>query len=386
MGFFSVRIPDARLGNEFSILIGPDGTGIYRELTEEFNRRTSGAHVTLVEGPPSTNGREDMYAASFLSGESAYDIVLCDVVWTAKFAAAGWLLDLTTYLSEENAGDFLNADLEAGKYQGRLYRIPAYTDAGLLFYRKDLVADPPKTFDELISLARRYQTTERWGFLWQGKQYEGLVAVFLEVLWGHGGEWIDSKTREVLLDRAEAADALLFLKETIGEISPPGVTTYMEEDTRLLFQNGRSVFLRNWPYVWTLLRESAPPMAERVAFSSMVGTAFNAGTSALGGWGYALSSFCPEPEKAWAFVKFMTRPEQMKRIQRKTGLIPARVDLLPAEYLAVARNVRTRPLIPEYAQASDILQRWLSAALTGRISCKEALEKAAGETRALLKK
>ncbi len=386
MGFFSVRIPDARLGSELSLLIGPDGTGIYRELTEEFNSRTSGAHVTLVEGPPSTNGREDMYAASFLSGDSAYDIVLCDVVWTAKFAAAGWLLDLTTFLSEEDAGNFLNADLEAGKYQGRLYRIPAYTDSGLLFYRKDLVADPPKTFEELISLARRYQTRERWGFLWQGKQYEGLVPVFLEVLWGHGGEWIDSKTREVLLARAEAVDALLFLKNTIGGISPPGVTTYMEEDTRLLFQNGRSVFLRNWPYVWALLRESAPSMAERVAFSSMVGTAFNPGTSALGGWGYALSNFCPEPEKAWAFVKFMTRPEQMKRIQQKTGLIPARLDLLPAEYLAVARNVRTRPLIPEYAQASDILQRWLSAALTGRISCEEALEKAAGETRALLKK
>ena len=386
MAFFSVRIPDARHGSELSVLIGPDGTGIYGELTEEFNRQTSGAHVILVEGPPSTNGREDLYSTSFLSGDSAYDIVLCDVVWTAKFAAAGWLLDLTTYLSEEDAGNFLNADLEAGKYAGRLYRVPAYTDAGLLYYRKDLIAKPPKTFEELISLARKHQTKDRWGFLWQGKQYEGLVAVFLEVLWGHGGEWINATTREVLLDSADAVDALHFLKNTIGEISPPGVTTYMEEDTRLLFQNGRAVFLRNWPYVWTLLRQSAPSMAERVAFTSMVGTSHNPGTSTLGGWGYAISSFCPEPEKAWAFVEFMTRAEQMKRIQQKTGLIPVRVDLLPAEYLTVTGNVRTRPRIPEYAQASDILQRWLSAALTGRVSCEKALAKAASETRALLKR
>ena len=386
MAFFSVRIPDARHGSELSVLIGPDGTGIYGELTEEFNRQTSGAHVILVEGPPSTNGREDLYSTSFLSGDSAYDIVLCDVVWTAKFAAAGWLLDLTTYLSEEDAGNFLNADLEAGKYAGRLYRVPAYTDAGLLYYRKDLIAKPPKTFEELISLARKHQTKDRWGFLWQGKQYEGLVAVFLEVLWGHGGEWINATTREVLLDSADAVDALQFLKNTIGEISPPGVTTYMEEDTRLLFQNGRAVFLRNWPYVWTLLRQSAPSMAERVAFTSMVGTSHNPGTSTLGGWGYAISSFCPEPEKAWAFVEFMTRAEQMKRIQQKTGLTPVRVDLLPAEYLTVTGNVRTRPRIPEYAQASDILQRWLSAALTGRVSCEKALAKAASETRALLKR
>lgn len=386
MAFFSVRIPDARHGSELSVLIGPDGTGIYGELTEEFNRQTPGAHVILVEGPPSTNGREDLYSTSFLSGDSAYDIVLCDVVWTAKFAAAGWLLDLTTYLSEEDAGNFLNADLEAGKYAGRLYRVPAYTDAGLLYYRKDLIAKPPKTFEELISLARKHQTKDRWGFLWQGKQYEGLVAVFLEVLWGHGGEWINATTREVLLDSADAVDALQFLKNTIGEISPPGVTTYMEEDTRLLFQNGRAVFLRNWPYVWTLLRQSAPSMAERVAFTSMVGTSHNPGTSTLGGWGYAISSFCPEPEKAWAFVEFMTRAEQMKRIQQKTGLTPVRVDLLPAEYLTVTGNVRTRPRIPEYAQASDILQRWLSAALTGRVSCEKALAKAASETRALLKR
>jgi multiple sugar transport system substrate-binding protein len=386
LGIFSIRTPGSRDGSELSILIEPDGTGIYHELTAEFNGQAPGTHVSLVEGPPSTNGREDLYSTSFLSGKSAYDIVLCDVVWTAKFAAAGWLLDLSAYLSGEEAKEFLEADLEAGRFQGRLYRVPAYTDAGLLYYRKDLVAEPPKTFQNLIAQARRHQTKERWGFLWQGKQYEGLVTVFLEVLWGYGGEWIDSDTRQVFLDRSEAVDALRFLKSTVGGISPPGVTTYMEEDTRLLFQNGRAVFLRNWPYVWTLLQRDAPSMAERAAYTSTVGTSAHPGTSTLGGWGYAVSSFCREPEKAWAFIEFMTRPEQLRRIQRKTGLIPARKKLLPGEYLNATRNVRARPLIPEYAQASDILQRWLSAALTGRVSCEKALKKAAGETRALLKR
>src|SRR6185436_3979632 len=122
----------------------------------------------------------------------------------------------------------------------RLYRVPAYTDAGVLYYRKDLVAHPPETFEELEVDARRLTNSDRWGFLWQGKQYEGLVTAFLEVLWGYGGDWIDAESREVLLDRPEAVQALTFLTRTVGTISPPAVTTYIEEDTRILFQGGRA--------------------------------------------------------------------------------------------------------------------------------------------------
>ena len=127
-----------------------------------------------------------------------------------KFAAGGWLLDLTNRVSQTEIDDYLAADLQAGMYQGRLYRIPAFTDAGILYYRKDLVAEPPATFDELVALSRKFQSPERYGFLWQGKQYEGLITVYLETLWGFGGDWIDRQTGEVLLDRPEALHALEF--------------------------------------------------------------------------------------------------------------------------------------------------------------------------------
>src|SRR5262249_19653778 len=156
---------------------------------------------------------------------------------------------------------YLRADFRAGTYRDRLYRIPAFTDAGVLYYRKDLVSPPPQTFDDLLMLANKYKTNDRWGFLWQGKQYEGLVTVYLEVLWGFGGDWIVADTHEVLLDRPEALRALEFLLKTIGFISPAGITTYTEEETRTLFQNGQSVFLRNWPYVWTLVNEPASKVA-----------------------------------------------------------------------------------------------------------------------------
>ncbi len=381
---FSLRAPPSRHSGELSILMEPDGTGIWGKLVSEFNSQTRNVRVRIVEGPPATNAREDLYSTSFLSGSASFDIVYCDVIWVAKFAAAGWLKDLTSLLSPEDREDFLPAELKAGSFRGKLYRIPAFTDAGLLYYRKDLVPVPPKTFGDLVKESRKNQTKERWGFLWQGKQYEGLITAFLEVLWGFGGEWIDPEKRQTYIDGPEAVEALNFLKNTIGSISPPGVTGYIEEDTRLLFQSGRAVFLRNWPYVLTLMQRSNAPVMGNVAYTTMVHAPDRPGAATLGGWGFAISSYCLNPEEAWKFVEFMTRRERLVQVQRSMGRIPSRKSLLPADFLPVAERARMRPPIPEYAQASDILQRWISAALTGRVSSEKALRETARETRLLL--
>jgi multiple sugar transport system substrate-binding protein len=369
--------------NELSILMEPDGTGVWREIIDRFNAAHSGPPVRLVEGPAATNTREDMYATAFLAGESGHDIVYCDVVWVPKFAAAGWLLDLTDRVAPDDREDFLQADLDAGTYNGRIYRIPAFTDAGLLYYRSDLVKQPPRSFEELLMTASSLQTDTRWGYVWQGKQYEGLVTNYLEILWGHGGEWI-TPDRQVYLDRPEALDALLFMKSTIGSISPPGVTTYIEDDTRNLFQSGRSVFLRNWLYVSRLVDLSQSEVKGRIGFVPMPHAPGSSSAASLGGWGFAISSRSPNPEAAWTFVRFVTSPEQLKLVQSRVGRVPARKSLVPLQFQQIVANARPRPPIPEYAQASDILQRRLSAALAGAEDPREALLAASRETRALL--
>jgi multiple sugar transport system substrate-binding protein len=379
----SLRGP-GRVGSDLSLLMEPDGTGVWNDLISQFQELNPGVRVRLVEGPPATNTREDLYSASFLSGADGYDIVYCDVIWVPKFAAAGWLLDLTGRPTVEDTRDYLPVDFRAGWYQNRLYRIPAFTDAGVLYYRKDLMPRPPATFDDLVSFSKQYMSSDRSGWLWQGKQYEGLVTVFLEVLWGFGGDWIDAEKREVLIDRPEALQALEFLKETVGTISPPAVTTYIEEETRNLFQNGRSVFLRNWPYVWTLMKESPLRIEDRVGVAPMVRAPGHNSAATLGGWGFAISKFTESPEAAWQFVKFITEAEQLRQVQLRMGRIPARRSLVPPEFAPIFDSARMRPPIPEYAQASDILQRWLSAAITLRVDSRDALREAARETRALL--
>jgi len=339
----------------------PDGTGVWHSLIDEFQDLHPAVRVRLIEGPAPTNTREDMYSTSFLSGTTGYDIVYSDVIWTPKFAAAGWLLDLTGRLTPADTDDFLPVALNAGSYKGRLYRIPAFTDAGVLYYRKDLVPQPPETFDELVRFSNQFRTGERWGFLWQGKQYEGLVTVYLEMLWGHGGDWIDAETREVFLDRPEALQALEFLKQTIGTISPPAVTTYIEEDTRNLFQNGRAVFLRNWPYVWTLMKESPMRAEDRVGMAPVVHAPGIRGAATLGGWGFAISRYTRNPEAAWQFVEFLTRPEQLMKVQSRMGRIPARKSLVPPEFASIRSTYRgAGPESPSPLRWPTV-KRWIPA-------------------------
>ena len=379
----SFRTPRFSSENELSVLMEPDGTGVWRELIAAFNESHPNRPVRLVEGPPATNTREDMYSTAFLGGRSSYDIVYCDVIWVPKFAAAGWLLDLSDRLSPDDRVDFLDADIQAGTYQGGLYRIPAFTDAGVLYYRSDLIAQAPQTFEEFLEAASIPRDDNQWGFVWQGKQYEGLVTNYLEILWGYGGDWINAD-RQVLLESPEALQALRFLKSAVGTISPPGVTTYTEEDTRTIFQNGRAIFLRNWLYVWSLVGRPESDVRGRVGFVPMVHAPGKSSAASLGGWGFAVSRLSPNREAAWEFVKFITGPEQLRAVSARTGLIPARSSLVPEQFRAIVRSARPRPPIPEYAPASDILQRWLSAALSGAVEPEEALHSAARETRALL--
>jgi len=368
--------------SELSLLTEPDGTGVWHRLVDRFNQGHPAIPVRLVEGPAATDTRQDMYSTAFLAGSGGYDIVYCDVIWVPKFAAAGWLLDISNQWNSGERDEFLTADIEAGTYKGRLYRIPAFADAGLLYYRTDLVPSPPATFEDLFRLASLTQREGRWGFVWQGKQYEGLVANFLEVLWGFGGDWITDDGR-VLVDAPEGIAALRFLVKTIGSISPPGVTTYMEEDTRSIFQSGRAVFMRNWFYAAAAMDQSKSTVRGHVGFVPMVHAA-GSSAATLGGWGFAISSRTPHPDAAVDFVKFMTAPEQMIELLKTSGYIPARKSLVPPEFRTVLEHARFRPRIPEYAQASDILQRWVSAALSGSISPENALTHAAKETRVLL--
>ena len=373
-------------------------------LVQEFNQKHPNINLEVIEAPNASNQVEDLYTSSFLLGESPYDLVYMDVVWTYKFAAAGWLLPLEDRISDSELNQFLDGDVAGGKYKDSLYRMPFRSDAGMLYYRTDLLEQagkqPPNTFAELIEIARDIQARGNieWGYLWQGKQYEGLAAMFVEILEGYGGFWVNPETLEVGLDRENAIAAVQFLRSTIAEkVSPPGVTTYIEPDTHRLFINGKSLFLRNWPYVFALASQENSPIRGKFAIKPMVSAPGENSGACQGGWGFGIAKTSPHPEAAWEVIKFFSSKEIQKKYVLNTGYVPSRRALfndseIVAKYphypelLKVVENSALRPPIAQYAQASDILQRYLSAALTDTMPVEKAMTAAASETRRLLAK
>lgn len=385
-----------------AVLVPASERPFWAPIARSFEVSRPGVRVDLVEGPNATDLRENLYTVALLARDESFDLVYMDVTWTPKFAAAGWLVALDSVFSRDDLDELIPAAVEAGRYAGLLYRIPVRTDLGLLYYRKDWLAqagfDPPQTFEDLARIARALQSPpERWGFVWQGSQYEGLVCVFLEVLRGHQGFWVDPGTLEVGLDQAPARAALEFLRSARGDhpFSPRGVTTYKEEESRRLFQEGRAVFLRNWFYVWRLAQGAGSPIAGKIGVQPMVGLRSAEGAGTLGGWGLAVSRFGRHRPLAYEFIRHAMSLESQRALCAPTGYAPARreayhdAELLAANPLLgelqdMLQKAVSRPAIPRYALASDILQRQLSASLAGLVSADEALAAAARETRLLL--
>ena len=371
-------------------------------IVEDFNQENPDIRLEIVEAPNDTNQVEDLYTSAFLLGDSPYDLVYMDIVWTPKFAAAGWLKDLSDRVSQEELDQFLDGDVNGGRYEDGLYRMPFRSDGGMLYYRTDWLQEagyePPETFTELMEISQGLQDEgyTPWGYAWQGKQYEGLSAMFVEILAGFDAFWVDPDTLEVGLDQPNAIEAVKFLRDTINEgVSPPGVTTYSEEPTRRLFQNGETAFLRNWPYVYGLASES--DIAGNFAIKPMPHAPNGRSGACQGGWGMGIAETTDHPDAAWRVVEYFSRAETQKKYALKTGYVPSRRKLfqdpelvekysyLP-ELLNVIENAVLRPPIAQYSQASDILQRYLSAAISKTMSAEEAMNAAARETRLLLKR
>ena len=371
-------------------------------LEQEFEAQNPDIDLDMIRGPNATDAVENLYTTSFLLGDSPYDIVYADVVWIPKFAAAGWLMDLSDRVSEEDLSAFLDADVRAGRYRGGFYRMPFRSDMGMLYYRTDLLQqaglEPPETFAELqqASQTLQEQGLVPWGFSWQGKQYEGLATVFVEVIAGYGGFWVNPDTLEVGLDTPAGYQAVEFLRELIAQdITPAGVTNYIEEDALRLFENGNAAFMRNWPYAWAQVNRAEATVQGKVGLKPMVHAPDENAAACLGGWGFAISKTAAHPDEAWRVVEFLTSRESQKKFALEYSYVPSRRDLFTEpeilakydhyqELLEVANNTVPRPPVGQYAQISDILQRYLSAALTDQMSAEDAMNAAAGETRRVL--
>lgn len=374
----------------------------FNRLLDEFEARNPGISVRDEILPASTDEQHQFYVVNLEGKSPDFDVLSMDVIWVPEFARAGWLTDLSGLVGPEEREDFFPGPMKAVTYRDKIWAVPWYIDAGVLYYRKDLLEkhgfSPPRLWSELVSTA---QSIQRWepgiyGFIWQGKQYEGLVCNILEYFWSNGGDIF--RGGEVVIASRENIAALEFIRALIVEhrVTPPLVLTAIEEPTRHLFGGGKALFMRNWPYAWNIFEQEDSPVRGKVGVAPMPSFPGGESASTLGGWQLGLNRYAKNPDAARKLIRFLTRSDSQKILALTLGYKPTRRSLYADEELRAAQPfiaglydvfmaARPRPVTPYYMMITQVMQPEFSAAVSGIKTAAEALGSAGRQIEHILK-
>jgi trehalose/maltose transport system substrate-binding protein len=377
-----------------------------KKLTEQWAAKT-GNKVKMFAVPPNTSDILALFRQQFSAKSAELDVVMVDVVWPGMIKND--LVDLTQ-AAKDVQKDHFPAIIANNTIDGKLLAMPWFTDAGLLYYRKDLLekyqAKVPTTWEELTATAQKVQDGERAsgnknmnGYVFQGKATESLTCNALEWVSSYkdGGTIVD-KTGKITINNPQAAKALDMAAGWIGTISPQGVLNYGEEDARGVFQNGDAVFMRNWPYAWALVNGSDPKQASKVKGNVGIVPLPKAGadgssTATLGGWQLGVSQYSKNQAAAIDLVMYLTS----KEVQKQRAIEGAYNPTIPALYtdadiltknpffkdlLQVFENAVARPSTAtgeKYNEVSNAFWDSASSVISGKAKGAEALSKLEGD-------
>ena len=303
-----------------------------------------------------------------------------DVIWTAEYAAQGWLKDVSDYISQ-NGDKFIKSTVDTTELRGQELGRPVQLQRGL-----HLLPHRP-------GRARRRRTGSRStrrpqdnnGIVYQGFRYEGLTVNFLELLYSKGGSIVSDDGKKATADSQEVKDVLKFMADGIKDgAAPKAVTTYKEEESRRAFESGNATFMRNWPYAYALGKESK--IGDKFDIATFPGFSGQEGAGVLGGYNLGISAYSKNPEGSLAFIEFATKPDQQKIMATEASLPPttsatyddpAVKKAMPfaAELKTAIEQAKPRPVSPVYPQISEAVYNNVYDALQGNASPDEAASK-----------
>jgi multiple sugar transport system substrate-binding protein len=373
------KVGQAKASGNVTWCIGKDTSGAFGTVIDAFNKANPDANVKLLELPEDA-GEQRRLQIQRLQAESAEcDVLGMDVIWTAEYAAQGWLLDVSDFISE-NGDKFIESTVDTTEYEGKNWAVPFNSNAGFIYYRTDEVDAAPEDWEGLYE-----QAAQGNGVVYQGFRYEGLTVNFLELLYSAGASVLSEDGQEATADSQEVRDVLKFMADGIkNEAAPKAVTTYKEEESRRAFESGNATFMRNWPYAYALGKDS--DIADDFDIANFPGYGGNEGAGVLGGYDLAISAYSKNPEGSLAFIEFATDTEQQKLMAIEASLPPTLTavydDPEVKKAMPFAEELRTaieqaqpRPVSPVYPQISEAIYNNVFAALQGDMSPDEAATK-----------
>lgn len=372
-----------------------DQTELCREQAELWAAQT-GNRVEVLPSIPGSDDRLAIYQQQLTAGSTEIDVYQIENIWPALLA--DFFVDLNEFLPSGYTDEFFPSMIANDTVDGRLISLPWYGDAGLLYYRTDLLEQygfdaPPATWTELEEMAATIQAGERaagnasfWGFVWQGAPYEGLTCDALEWIYSFDGGTIIDAEGAITVNNAAAAAALDMAAGWIGTITPPGVTGYREEESRGIWQAGNAAFMRNWPYAFALGNSADSPIRDRFDVTVLPAGPDGTNAATFGGHSLAVSRFSSNAEVAADLVRFLASYEiQAERAKR--GYNPSRpavyedadvLDVVPfmGALFPVFQSAVVRPTTitaEKYPRVSEAFWSASHAVLTGQSDGATAL-------------
>jgi len=363
---------------------GKDNSNVWAPTIAKWNQAHPSEKVTLKEQSDQADQQHDDIVQHMQAKDPSYDIVTVDVVWTAEFAAKGWLVPLKGAYAIDTTR-LLKAPVVAATYNDTLYAAPFASDGGMLYYRKDLVPNPPKTLDEMWADCSIAKKNKIGCYAGQFQKYEGLTVNAAEAMNTYGGKIVDAKGKATV-DSPESIKGLQMLADHYknGDI-PKEAITYQEEQGRIEFEKGKLLFLRNWPYVYNLAKtEGSSKVKDTFGVAPLPGVS-GPGASSLGGHAEGISVNSKHKATALAFLKFIEADDQQKFFMEKGSLAPVVESIysdaaLVAKYpylptlLTSIQNAVPRPVTPFYPAVTKAIEDNAYAAIKGDKSVDQAIK------------
>ena len=387
---------------------GGEGGRYSRALAEEWAQKT-GNKVEYYWRPSDGSVALQLYQQYWAAKSPDVDVYQIDVIWQG--ITAPHAVDLKKYYKEDEIKAYFPRIIENNTVGGKLVSIPLYTDAGILYYRTDLLEkygykEPPKTWEELAAMAKKIQDGERaagkpdfQGFVFEGKASESLTCNALEWIYGYGGGSVIEPDKKVTINNPNAIKALNAAQSWVGTISPAGVTTYDEEGARNLWQAGNAAFMRNWPYAYALGADSKSAVSGKFDVT-VLPKGGDSGTNAacLGGHQLMISAYSKVPDDAADLVRCLSSAEVQKKRAIDWSVLPTRPVLYSdPDVLAkypffkimpnVFNNAVARPSTvtgADYNQLSTAFFQNVNKVLTGAESGKDAVDHVEGVAKSIV--
>lgn len=369
-----------------------DASGAANKSIEEWNAAHPDERVTFIELPDSADQQRQQLIQNAQIESDTFSVLNLDVVWTSEFAANKWIMPLPKDAVPTDT--MVPATVNAATYRDSLVGAPYYTDGALFYFRQDLltaagIAAPPTTWDEMKAACTKILALPDAAgmscYTGQFDKNEALTVNFSEAVASAGGTVVDADGKPTVTT-AEAKEGLNLLVDGFKEgLFPSDAITYLEEQGRRAFQDGKLVFMRNWPFLHASLSatDGSSQVAGKFGITSIPGTD-GPGVSTLGGRSLAISPFTPNRATALEFVKFFTSEEQAAKRLELSSRAPVYASLFEDPAVVAKRpffptlleslnTAQPRPKVVQYGATTKAIQEEAYAAITGAKDTDTAL-------------